>query len=319
MPQDRFGATNIDKNNTTNLIVNKTEEFKQLLNNKYGEEIATGLFKEGELQTDLIKKTNEVDQEKVKKHLIRLRHQFNLNFNVDERPWAFDFPGWTGRLDFDKQRVKKYMIIGLEPHIAEFDFQITYGLSDSTPIDNVKRFSIEPSKKDFIQCKNDSSVIWTNLFKIFSNDNSFSAVIEKEDKKSLDEFLNQFYITDLCHFAPQGKANTISKIQDWAGVRSIVANQFLKKEIELINPEVVITQGGIAFDKLSEIIEVKDIQGFNIAVGKQNNSIKYGINGKTKILSIPHIGSLMTNRTFWIKNLQEVKSKLKTKGILSDT
>lgn len=291
------------------------KDFEQLLKNKFGQDIANRLFNNGELQTDFIRKTNAVDQQKVKNQLILLQQRLNLNFYVDERPWVFDFPGWTARLDFSKQRVKKYMVVGLEPHIAEFDFQITYGLSDKAPVDKVKRFSIDMNKKDFIQCKNDSNVIWTNLFKLFSDEVSFLAVTEKRDEEPLQRFLDQFYITDLCHFAPQGKANAINEVKDWQKIRSVIANQFLPREIELINPEVIITQGEIAFNKVSEIIEVKDTQSFSIAVGRQNYNVRYGINGKAKILSIPHIGSLMINRTFWYKNLQEVKSNLKLQGI----
>ena len=292
-------------------------EFRSFLNSKYGIEITNKVFNKKKISTENIKLRNDLDQALVKKHLSELKTKLNLEFEITDRRWAFDFSGWCGELNFGQERLKKYIVVGLEPHIADFDFQITYGLSENTPIDDVKRFSIDTKQKDFIRCKNDSSVIWTNLFKILSDEKSFLSVTEKGDEGSLQEFLNQFYITDLCYFAPQGKANKIGEIQDWSKIRSVVANEFLSKEIELINPELIITQGGVAFDKVSEITKIKNIQGFNITVGKQNWGVRYGNNERTKILSLPHIGSVMINRTFWNRNLQEVKSNLRAKGILN--
>jgi hypothetical protein len=289
-------------------------EFRSFLNSKYGIEITNNVFIDKRISTENIKPANDLDQLLVTRHLSELKSKLNLEFEVSATPWAFDFSGWYGELDFGQERLKKYLVVGMEPHIEKYDFQITYGLSELTP-NNEKRFSIDTNKK-VVVCKDDSSVMWTNLFKIFSGEKLFSAVMEKGDEESLKQFLNQFYIADLCHFAPKGKANEVEKIKSWSKVRSFVASEFLKKEIELVNPELIITQGAVAFNKICEITDIKIINPFTISVGTQNWRIRYGNNERTKVLSLPHIGSRMINRTFWNRNLQKVKSTLEDNGIV---
>lgn len=292
-------------------------EFVSHLEEKYGREIVGRLYNNGEIVVRLIRHANEADQFQVSNHILLLKEKLQLDFNVAERPWAFDFPGWTGRLDFSKDHVKKYMVIGLEPHIANFDFQITYGLSDETPVDGSKRFIIDVSKQtQFIHCRNDSSTIWTNLFRIFADERTYAAVTVHNDLEALSGFLNQFYITDLCHFAPQGKANEIKQVDDWNKIRYKVANHFLKKEVCLVRPEIIITQGTIVFDSISKILGVDSAEAFRISVGRQNFEIKYRKSEKVKILCLPHLGSLMINRTFWTKNMETVKAQLRERKFL---
>lgn len=289
-----------------------------LLNLKYGEEVTKRLFQDNKLQTQNISPKNANDQNIVKDHLRSLFNELNLNIDVNEQVnWAFDFPGWTGELNFGNKNVKKYMVIGLEPHIESFDFQITYGLSDYTPLSNEPRFSIDKNKKDFIQCKNDSSVIWTNLFNLFTDEGTYEAVVNSLDKGAMKTFLDNFYITDLCHFAPQGQANAINGIPNWPKVRSIVASAFLEKEIACINPELIVTQGSDVFSAVVATVGIRDIQNEEVLVGTQKWNIRIATGTQYKVLSLPHIGSQMINRTFWRKNIQQVKSILKTIEVIS--
>lgn len=292
--------------------------FTNVLERKYGQEITKRLFKDNRLQTQNISLKNADDQKLVRDHVKLLSDELGLGLDVNaDVKWAFDFPGWTRTLDLTKKPVKKYMIVGLEPHIERFDFQITYGLSEQTPVENSSRFSIDHTKKEFIQCKNDSSIIWTNLFNLFAGDDIFKAVTDRSDLAALNGFLDQFYITDLCHFAPQDKANAINNIPNWPQIRAAVADEFLEKEVRAIKPELIIAQGEKVFSHTVTALNIKDVHSEEVPVGSQNWKIWIGLGSEFKVLSLPHIGSQMINRTFWGKNLGQVKSILKATQVIS--
>lgn len=294
-------------------------KFEQFLQGKYGKELTERLVKHNRLDVTSIQYSSDEnleDQELVKKQLANLKSQLNLTFEIDNHKWAFDFSGWIGELDFSKPSVRKFMVVGLEPHIERFDFQITYGLSDTAPVSNEKRFSIDNNKANFIRCKEDSSLIWTNLFKLLANEVDQRSVQEEENEQTLEGFLQQFYITDLCHFAPRGKANTIHKVPNWKKNRFKVADHFLKNEIEIINPKVIIAQGTGVFGNLVRCLGIKSFEAHLFNVGNKTFQIKVGHFNNSKIISVPHIGSSMIHKTFWKRNLKTVRDTLDFKGLV---
>ena len=290
----------------------REEKFRQHLENKYGKDVTDLLYNDGKITTENIKVLSEEGQKIVQNHLNVIDEKINFNFIENEYKWAFDFSGWTGKIDFTSDRLKKYMVIGLEPHIERFDFQITYGLSDNTPISNESRFSIDCEKPEFIQCKNDSSLIWTNLFKLLASEETIKEVKDNKNEIKLKEFLNQFFITDLCHFAPQGSANLINKVSKWSKIRESVANEFIKKEIEIINPEIIFTQGTDVFNTLKKILNIDEYMTYSLG----NGSVRVAQFGNIRIIGLPHIGSTMIHRTFWINNISNVREKLVHKQLL---
>jgi hypothetical protein len=202
------------------------------------------------------------------------------------------------------------MVIGLEPHIERYDFQVTYGLSDKTP-ESEKRFSISEDKKRIL-CKDDSDTIWTNVFKLIASDEIKRKVFEENDIKSLDQFLENFYITDLCHFAPQGNAKLIKNIKNWSKIREVTAKKFLKEEINIINPKIIITQGTYVFDLLIKILEIDEHITYTLEKGK----IRVAKKDEIKIIGLPHIGINLIQKTFWFNNIEKVRKKLIEKEIL---
>jgi hypothetical protein len=286
------------------------EKFIHFLYKKYGKNITDKLTQENRLYAENIRVKNSSDQKLVVEHLKELVLTLGIDLEIEEssRFWAFDFPGWIGELDFQREHVRKYMVIGLEPHIERFDFQITYGLSERTPLNNAERFKIR--ENNLICCEDDSDIIWTNLFNLFANDKVRKSVYEQKDIISLMEFLNQFYITDLCHFAPQGKAKAIQSINKWSSIRFDVAHHFIQDEIALINPEIVVTQGIEVFKSIKEILNINTSENYRIPVGKQTWNINVARKNKMKIICLPHIGSQMIHRTFWMRYLNRVKDLL---------
>ena len=289
------------------------EKFEQHLIKKYGKSITDLMYNDGKLITENIENGNEEGQKLVQNHLKVINEKIDFNFSENEYKWAFDFSGWTDKLDFKKDRLKKYMIIGLEPHIERFDFQITYGLSDKTPLKNESRFKIDLKENNFIRCEDDSSLIWTNLFKLLASDFTTKEVCENNNETELMKFINQFYITDLCHFAPQGSANLINKVSKWSKIRESVAKEFIENEIEIINPEIILTQGTDVFNTLKKILEIDEFITYSLG----NGSVRVAQFGNIKIIGLPHIGSTMIHRTFWINNIENVKKKLEEKQIVT--
>jgi len=289
----------------------------RLFQEKYGEEICSTLLSEFKLKAENIKEKNEADQLIVKRHIEKINQSLELDLAINETNWAFDFSGWTGQLDLKKDNLKKYRIIGLEPHVERYDYQVTYGLSDITP-QGSQRFSLNLENEFEIQCNDDSSLIWTNLFKIMASDKQQSEVLKKGNRKTMLEFLNQFYITDLCHFAPQNKAKAINNINDWKNIRFKVASHFLTNEISLIKPKVIITQGNNVFTELKQILKFNETDSYPLKFGKNCWSIKTGEDKDKgyRVLSIPHFGTVLNYKTFYIRNRELVRKSLIDNSLL---
>ena len=279
---------------------------------KYGSEVCADLFKDNQLHAENIKKFCNERQQVVKQQVKFINESLELSLDIDVTNWAFDFPGWLGKLDITNEHFKKkYMIIGLEPHIEWSDYQITYGLSDIAP-DGTQRFRLDEKNKTEIVCQGDSNLIWTNLFKIMASEKQIKEAFVDRNEQTIIDFLNQFYIVDLCHFAPQDKAKAVRDIKNWKKIRQKVASNFLPKEIELIKPEVIITQGNGVFSELKKILRFEETPGYPLKFSKNNWSIKTGQdkNNQYKILSIPHFGTELNYKTFYMSNLDLVRNNL---------
>lgn len=283
----------------------------RLFQDKYGEEIYSKLVTDFQLNAEKIIPANESDQLIVKRHIEIINQNLGLGLCTNGTNWAFDFSGWTGQLDLKKDNLKEYMIIGLEPHVERYDFQVTYGLSDKTP-QGSQRFSLDLENEFKIQCNDDSSLIWTNLFKIMASDKQQSEVLEKGNRQTMLDFLNQFYITDLCHFAPQDKAKAINNIKGWKNIRYKVASHFLPSEINQIKPKVLITQGNNVFTELKQILKFNETDSYPLKFGKNCWSIKTGEDKdkRYRVLSVPHFGTVLNYKTFYLKNRELVRNSL---------
>lgn len=287
--------------------------FDEFLLSKYGAKICSSLYNNGKLTPENIRSKNDVQQEIVKQQLGKLSVDLNLGLDIRNTNWAFDFPGWLGQLKSTIHTRKKYMIIGLEPHVERYDYQITYGLSDKTP-SGTKRFEIDRNSKLEIRCNDDSGIIWTNIFKLIAKENEIREVLINESERVLSEFLNQFYITDLCHFAPQDKAKAVHGIKSWRKIRRTIAEEYLNEEIELLKPKVIITQGSEVYKEVKKLLKCKEIGKYpvefssgvnwNVIAAETTGNMKY------RVISLPHIGSITTYRTFYSSKLEKVRDVL---------
>lgn len=289
----------------------------KLFKEKYGEEIYSELVNDSQITAQNIRDKNEKDQLRVKNQLEIINDRLDLNLDIHNTNWAFDFSGWTGKLSNGNNHLKKYMIIGLEPHVERYDFQVTYGLSDKTP-QGLQRFELDLDSEFEIKCNDDSSLIWSNLFKIMADDNQKNELLKRGNKQIMIDFLEQFYIVDLCHFAPQDKAKAIHDVKDWSKIRFKVASHYLTQEINIIKPKVIITHGNGVFNELKKIIKFKETKSYPLKFGKNTWSVKTGEDSinDIKVLSIPHFGTILNYKTFYQNNRDLVTKTLADNNLI---
>jgi uracil-DNA glycosylase len=282
---------------------------------KYGPEVCQIMIVDGRVKGENIRNYKDATERQpmVAAQMHKIVLELGLNFQVENNNWAFDFPGWLGQLD--EEHHKKYMIIGMEPHIADFDFQVTYGLSENynSQMVNNRGFKIDETTGKPLIWNYDSGLIWSNLFELFASDYEKKGVYQERNVDVLIHFLEQFYITDMCHFAPRGKAKEIRKVPKWEKVRYRIATRFLEQEIVWVQPEIIITQGNIIFGDLKTILGFEELD--KIPLDFQGWSIRQGIlnlpnQQKITIISLPHFGSKLNNKVFWGNNMENVKRLL---------
>jgi len=282
------------------------KEYIQLLENKFGSAIVESIIENSDLlqlkkghANDLyVKNLSEHNKDKVKE-LVSEYPNVVAPEAIEGKEWAFDFPGWIGELNFSSDTIKEIMVIGIEPHIGESrkaeignrNFQATYGLRETGKNEFGEIDEYKPNIK-----------LWKNLYAIFE--------YSKENYRSR-EFLNRFYITDMAHFAVQGKANEVINIKDWGKIRNEIANRFLQREIELIRPKYIVSQStDVAkfvegmLERTGKRISKKATSEFKTDFPRKYVTTptfkKFELNGKIIThLRLPHLASGMTN-DFWI-------------------
>lgn len=238
------------------------KDLKELLVDKYGEPIVNKLLSpDYKVIIDNIESYG-CGQEKVVYQIRNLSQKGLIPENLtDKIIWAFDFPGWIGNIELEPKEV---MVIGLEPHIQNNDFQIAYGLGE---------------------CKDGSYT--SNHFLI----NRIHKLLLSN--YNLSDAMRKMYITDLCHFAPRGNANQIDDIPNWSKIRENTAKEFLKREIDIIKPKTIIAQGKSSFKFLKKNLSLA-IDEEKIKTGykrPQEYSFQFSEFNGIKIIGAPHIGS----------------------------
>jgi uracil-DNA glycosylase family 4 len=140
-----------------------------------------------------------------------------------------DFPSWKGLLNFEKKHVKQLMIIGEDVSpIAPYVLNVAYGLG---------RYDI--SEDGVVKAKEEKrNKLWVHLEAIFDG--------------NLDLVLKNVYVTDIskCNVKTKQKKH---KKNLW----DKCSKNFLLREMELINPKVVIFQGRTAYEYTKSIHSLK--------------------------------------------------------------
>lgn len=275
--------------------------FRAHIENKFGKHITDSILDSVKLKLLTGKKEELYKSGFLKLNNEKIRNLLPEWYNdIEKKEWAFDFPGWIGELDFTKNNAKEIMIIGMEPHIGYRDFQVTYGLRETSEneFDEIDEF--KPNE-----------MLWRNLFGIFGKGSNYKS----------KEFLNRFYITDMSHFAVQGQANEMLIFKNWAKIREEVAQSYLVNEIELILPNYIVSQSNVVadfieykfLDKKGEIIATKETGDFKTELPMKCKTSpvfkKYRIFNQEIIhLRLPHLGSPNANY-FWTPAQKENRER----------
>ena len=206
---------------------------KKILEEKYGKEILQNLLTEGRINLD-----NEAHKStKTQLVIAQMNKMINLDLLSQEDykegvPWAFDVSSTYANLN----EVTKIpiMIIGEDPHVENNDYQAVYGFAQKG--ESFEKRSITDKFKKF-------------LIRLFYSENELSQMTNLQ----LQNFLSLFYITDLCHFTPQGPDKRKEALTNWDSIKKKTAMHFLKNEIDAINPDYIITHGGTSRDFLPKL------------------------------------------------------------------
>ncbi|MCB9303869.1 MAG: hypothetical protein H6566_24790 [Lewinellaceae bacterium] len=220
-----------------------------------------------------------------------------------ERGWGVDFSGWLGGIS--PGNGKKYMIIGVEPHIVHpqlvqvvYDFFSKKGMEDS-----------ERAQELYLT----GHPLWKRVSELIY-----------DDPQNKAEALLDCYIADICHFAPFniGSADTIKqKVSRWNKIRAVAAERYLLEEIQALSPSVIIAQGHTAFHTLKSLFGIRNgsVQILNkYAVGPRKIAIvRYFQLPDRVVIGVPHMGtSFNINRKFWNEHTAKVREDLLNKGLL---
>jgi hypothetical protein len=257
---------------------------KELLEEKYGKEIISDLLINGRINLS----RQAVNKTKTKMVDDQMRKMIDLNLLTEAdyekgKPWAFDISSTFA--DLTKISKIPIMIIGEDPHVQSNDYQAVYGFAP-----NGIDFKKESIKDKFKK----------HIIRLFYSETEFQ---EKSDADIL-EFLSNFYVADICHFTPQGADKRKEELENWEKIKINTANYFLKKEIEVIKPDLIISHGKFSRENLSKIlgIEIKE-------AGKIGQRYYEGQYGGITILGLSHLGS--RNTIFhWNKSIDDTREEL---------
>ncbi len=279
----------------------KVEKFmKNFLERKFGEKIVSILYDKDQsnYEDEALTLKKEESQEILYKLNKIARKKIIEDEIIKKFTWAFDFPGYTGKFG-----ARKYMVIGLEPHIEKRNFQKTYDIDIIT-----SNYDTLAKRNCVGNCLNvgNSWKLWKRLIELTWSGPIYS-------RKDWDEFFSQFYITDLCHFAPKGEANKIIKEigkSEWKKIRSNVAGQFLKEEILLVKPKFIITHGKEAAISVGEILKTFD-KSMKLPQFNNVEEFMHECNGeKITHVAVGHLASGLVNG-WWKNNKFKVEEKMK--------
>ena len=272
---------------------------KETLENKYGKFVTSKLLNsKNEVLLNNINQSGEIEQQEILNHLKSIR-DFENNPLLPKKlfqnkvKWGFDFSGWIGPLQNNN---KEFMLIGAEPNINH-NYQIVYGFGTEKN-GNTYETALKHYNTKWTKTTRD---IWGIIVDMFSKLN---------DNDSIVKFLSKCYITDLCHFVPQGcsNINAISEklgitTQEWKSLRSKSAHLFLKNEILTLSPKVIILHGQAARNFFIREFKQHIIKEHKIE--NSNFTISEGEWHKIKVIGIPHLSGDVRNKLWRCRKFEE--------------
>jgi len=257
--------------------MNRLEKYCKLLEDIYGESIVKSFTTRNE-NDFMLKMNNEAHNQKAKKDYDRMdgegckicqtdfRNEKKINFFKR----ILEFPGWIEYLNFaGTTPAKEIMIIGEAPTTLKDQINIAFGLG-YYPIERDGKLNFDQLKKTYsgeqkllktiINNQINKNKLWEYLNDLFSG--------------KLNKIKPKIYITDLCKCNDDIKSK-IKKEQKNTKIWEICCKNYLIKEIELINPKLIIFQGWSSYKYLKKYLKDKDIILPKNAISNSDNIKKY--------------------------------------------
>ena len=218
--------------------MNRLEKYCGLLERIYGESIVKLFTVKNENDLTLTM-NNEYDNQKAKKNYQRKEKEAcTACKSIFRNPNFFkrnlEFPGWIGDLDFSGTTpAKEIMLIGESPPPLKEQINIAFGLG-YYPIERDGKLNFEQLKETY----SEEETLLKKIIKYQVNNNRLWEYLNLLFLNKLDIIKPKIYISDLC------KCNDdTEKKEMWTKCFT----ECLIKEIKLINPKLIIFQGGSSY------------------------------------------------------------------------
>ncbi len=236
--------------------MNRLEKYCSLLEHIYGERIVDSFTTRNEKNSSLTM-NNEYDNQISRKGYERKENDGCItcksifrNPNFSKR--ILEFPGWIEYLDFSGTKpAKEIMIIGEAPTTLKDQINITFGLG-FYPIDNDGNLNFDQLKEIYSGEKIQLKAILKSV-----RPNRLWEYLNLLFLKKLDIIKPKIYITDLCKcnddIVRDGNLNKNQSM--WTKCLT----ECLIKEIELINPSLIIFQGGSPYKEVRSYLKDQGI------------------------------------------------------------
>ena len=256
------------------LSTNRIDAYWTLLSERYGPSILRELLIKNE-NTLCLKNSRELtkilvpycrsEHEGCQICKLKFIRKFN-KMNFHDRP--MEFPGFINPLDFGKERVKEVMIIGeaAGPSILT-NLNITFGLGWFHINENGEMNNKKTAEEFSPASLNDDKAVFDKLNTFFNDETKYQELLKKFVKHTTNtklwEYLKFFssdtfgilkenvYITDLVKC--NAKGNNI-----WENFKSECYDNFLKEEIRLINPKIIIFLGASSYEHVEKHTTLKE-------------------------------------------------------------
>lgn len=234
--------------------MNRLEDFCKLLDNIYGKEVVS-LFTTQNDSNDTLSMNKEAHNQKSIKDYKRKDGEgceiCYMDFRNKETFFKrnLEFPGWVEKLNFSKTNpAKRIMIIGEAPPPLVEQINIAFGLG-YLPIER-------DGNLNFVQLRKTYKGEEKRVNKIISNQtkkNKLWVYLNLLFSDKLNKIKPMIYLTDLCKCNDDNSSGKNEKI--WKKCR----DNYLIKEIALINPSLIIFQGWSSYVYLRDYLKCEKI------------------------------------------------------------
>lgn len=253
------------------LKTNRIDEYWELLKKRYGLSILTELLIKSE-NTICLKNSRKLTKTLIPYcrdetdgcQLCKAKFKSKTNrFNFHERP--MEFPGFINPLDFEKEHVKEVMIIGQDagPSILT-KLNIAFGLGWFHINEKGEMNNKKTTEEFSVASLNNDKAVYDKLKTIFNDKTKYQELLEEFVKNNTNtkfwEYLSFFFSDKFGVLKENVYITDLVKCREKDFIASPECNcydNFLKEEINLINPRLIIFLGASSYEYVGSQFDFK--------------------------------------------------------------